>query len=119
MTDHFAEIGASDVKELVVINKADIADPLVIGRLQRAEPHSVVVSAHTGQGIAEAIKAVEADLPRPAVEFSALLPYTRGDLVNKIHQAGEIDSLEHTADGTLIKGRTSESLAGELAAYAV
>ena len=32
----FAEIGAADVPELVVINKADAADPLVLARLQRA-----------------------------------------------------------------------------------
>jgi len=115
----FAEIGASEVPEIVVINKADIADPLVLARLQRAEPHSVVVSARTGEGIEDAIRAVEADLPHPAVAFEALLPYSRGDLVNKIHQHGEIDSLEHTGDGTLVRGRATEALAGELAAYAV
>ncbi|GGU09833.1 GTPase HflX [Nocardioides albus] len=113
----FAEIGASEVPELVVINKADIADPLVIARLQRAEPHSVAVSAKTGEGIDAAIKAVETDLPRPGVEFSALVPYERGDLVNRIHQHGEIDHLEHTAEGTVVKGRANADLAGELAAY--
>ncbi|MFE7228276.1 GTPase HflX [Nocardioides sp. NPDC057577] len=113
----FAEIGASEVPELVVINKADISDPLVIARLLRAEPHSVAVSAKTGEGIDAAIKAVETDLPRPGVEFSALLPYERGDLVNRIHQHGEIDHLEHTAEGTVVKGRANADLAGELAAY--
>jgi GTPase len=115
----FAEIGAGDVPELVVINKIDAADPLVVQRLLREEPHSVAVSARTGEGIAEALAAVEADLPHPAVSFEALLPYSRGDLVNKIHQQGEIDEMEHTADGTLVKGRATEALAGELAAYAV
>ena len=113
----FAEIGAVDVPELVVINKADIADPLVIGRLLRAEPHSVAVSAKTGEGIDEAVKAVEADLPRPSVEFSALVPYERGDLVNRLHQQGEIDHLEHTGEGTMVKGRANADLAGELAVY--
>ncbi|MFD7073920.1 GTPase HflX [Nocardioides sp. NPDC059952] len=113
----FAEIGASEVPELVVINKADISDPLVIARLLRAEPHSVAVSAKTGEGVDAAIKAVETDLPRPGVEFSALLPYERGDLVNRIHQHGEIDHLEHTAEGTVVKGRANADLAGELAAY--
>ncbi|MEU4453149.1 GTPase HflX [Nocardioides sp. NPDC023903] len=113
----FAEIGASEVPELVVINKADISDPLVIARLLRAEPHSVAVSAKTGEGIDAAIKAVETDLPRPGVEFSALVPYERGDLVNRIHQHGEIDHLEHTAEGTVVKGRANADLAGELAAY--
>ena len=115
----FAEIGASQVPELVVINKADIADPLVVQRLQRAEPHSVAVSAKTGEGIEAAIAAVEADLPRPGVAFHVLLPYERGDLVNQVHQHGEIDALEHTAEGTEITGRANADLAGELAAYAI
>ncbi len=112
-----AEIGADKVPELVVINKADIADPLVIARLRQREPHSVVVSAKSGEGIAEALAAIEADLPRPAVEVAALLPYDRGDLLSRVHDNGEVISLEHTGDGTLLKARVNEALAGELAAY--
>ena len=114
-----ADIDATDVRELIVINKADAADPMVIARLQAREPHTVVVSAKTGQGIAEALARVEAELPRPAIEFEVLLPYSRGDLVDKIHRAGEIESIEHTADGSLVRGRASEALAGELTQYAV
>ncbi len=115
----FAEIGADKVPELIVINKADIADPLVIARLLQREPHSVVVSAATGEGIAEALTAVEADLPRPAVEVTALLPYERGDLLSRVHDHGEVVTLEHTGDGTLLRARVNESLAGELTAYVV
>jgi GTP-binding protein HflX len=114
-----AEIGADKVPELIVVNKADAADPMVIARVRQREPHSVVVSAKTGEGIAAALAVVESELPRPAVEFMALLPYERGDLINKLHQKGEIETLEHTGEGTLVKGRAHEDLAGELAAYAV
>ncbi len=114
-----ADIDAADVPEIVVVNKADAADPLVLARLRQHEPHSVVVSARTGAGIADALALIEADLPRPDVEFAALLPYERGDLVNRLHQHGEIDALEHTADGTRVSGRANADLAGELAAYAV
>ena len=112
-----AEIGADKVPELVVINKADVADPLVIARLRQREPHSVVVSAKSGEGIPEALAALEADLPRPAVEVVALLPYERGDLLSRVHDQGEVISLEHTGDGTMLKARVGEALAGELAAY--
>ena len=115
----FGEIGADRVPELVVINKSDAADPMVVARLRQREPHSVVVSARTGEGIADALSVIEGELPRPGVEFSALLPYERGDLINRLHQHGEIASMEHTADGTLVSGRANEDLAGELAAYAV
>jgi GTPase len=113
----FAEIGADKVPELVVINKADAADPMVVARLRQREPHSVVVSAKTGEGIAEALAQIEGELPRPGVEFEALLPYERGDLLNRIHTQGEVDHLEHTGDGTVVRGRVNESLAGELAPY--
>jgi GTP-binding protein HflX len=114
-----AEIGADKVPELVVINKADIADDLVLARLRQREPHSVVVSAQTGEGITEAIEAIEADLPHPQVDISALLPYDRGDLLSRVHENGEVLSVEHTGEGTLLTARVNESLAGELAAYAV
>ena len=114
-----ADVDAASVPELVVINKADAADPMVLARLQASEPHTVVVSAKTGQGIAEALAVIEGELPRPEVSFEALLPWSRGDLVDRLHKSGEIDLLEHTAEGTLVRGRAPESLAGELAAYAV
>ena len=95
-----------------MINKADAADPMVLARLRQREPHSVVVSAKTGEGIAEALAVVETELPRPDVEFQVLLPYERGDLINRLHQQGEIDSMEHTGDGTLVRGRANEDLAG-------
>lgn len=115
----FAEIGAGEVPELVVVNKADIADPLVVARLRQREPHVVVVSARTGEGVADVLAAVEAELPRPAEAFDALLPYDRGDLLNRIHEHGEIDHLEHTGEGTRVRGHAHSDLAGALAPYAV
>ena len=76
-----------------------------------------MVSAKTGEGIAEALARIEDELPRPGVEFEALLPYGRGDLLNRIHTSGEVEHLEHTGDGTVVRGRVNESLAGELAPY--
>ena len=77
----FAEVGASDVPEIIVINKADAADPLVLARLQRAEPHSIVVSARTGQGIDALRELVEGELPRPGcrVHGAAALRARRPD----------------------------------------
>jgi len=111
------EIGAGQVPELVVINKVDAADPLVIARIRSGEPHSVTVSARTGEGVADVLAAVEADLPRPAVELTALLPYSRGDLVNRIHEHGEVLSVDHTGDGTVVHARVNPDLAGELDSY--
>ncbi|MGW5652838.1 GTPase HflX [Streptomyces humi] len=111
------DVGATDVPEIVVINKADAADPLVLQRLLRVEKRSIAVSARTGQGIDELLALLDNDLPRPSVEIEALVPYTHGKLVARAHNEGEVLSEEHTAEGTLLKVRVHEELAADLAPY--
>ncbi|MFC5909053.1 GTPase HflX [Streptacidiphilus monticola] len=108
------EVGAQDVPEIVVINKADAADPLVLARLLRREPHAIAVSARTGDGIDELLKLVESELPRPSIEVEALVPYTEGGLVARVHRDGEVLATEHTAEGTLLRARVQAELAAEL-----
>jgi len=86
-----SDVGAADVKEVIVVNKADAADPEVLDRLMRHEKHCLVVSARTGQGIDALLDLVAAELPRPEIEVKAVLPYDRGDLVSRVH--GEADVL--------------------------
>jgi len=103
----------------VVVNKADAADPLVIKELLVNEPHAVVVSARTGEGIDELLLAIEADLPRPSERVDVVLPYSRGDLVNRVHETGEIETLSHEADGTHLAALVDAGLAYDLAPFAV
>ena len=114
-----ADVEAADVKEVVVINKADAAEPEVLDRLRRAERHSVVVSARTGEGLEELRRLIAEELPQPDIEVTVVVPYSRGDLVSRIHERGEILTSEHRADGTLLRARVDPSLAEELTAYAV
>jgi GTP-binding protein HflX len=114
-----ADIDASNVPELVVINKADVADPLVVARLLRREPHSVVVSAVTGEGIEELLTAIESELPRPSTEVDVLVPYDRGDLVARVHRHGEVLKREDEPDGTRLRARVTADLAETLAPYAL
>lgn len=114
-----SDVGATDVKEVIVINKADVADPEVIDRLTRAEKHSVVVSARTGAGFEELLDLIADELPKPDIRVDVLLPYDRGDLVSRVHSEGEVLASEHTADGTRVQAKVTPTLEGELAAYAV
>ncbi|MFD4787804.1 GTPase HflX [Streptomyces sp. NPDC058459] len=111
------EVGATGVPEIVVINKADAADPLVLQRLLRVEKRSIAVSARTGLGLEELLALIDDELPRPSVEIEALVPYTQGKLVARAHTEGEVLSEEHTAEGTLIKVRVHAELAADLAPY--
>ncbi|MCW2912490.1 MAG: GTP-binding protein HflX [Actinomycetia bacterium] len=113
------EIDAGSVKELVVINKADAADPLALARLQRREPHSVVVSARTGAGLDELLAAIERELPVLDREVHVLLPYGRGDLVTRMHVQGEVYTQDHTGDGTALHARVPLGLYSELERFTV
>jgi GTP-binding protein HflX len=115
--DVLADIDAHDVPELVVVNKADVADPLVLARLLRRERHSVVVSARTGQGFGELLAAIDRDLPRPDRELEVVIPYDRGDLVARIHATGEVLATEHRDEGSWLRARVGPALAAELEAY--
>ena len=115
----FREIGAHDVRELVVVNKVDAADEVVLGRLRRHEKHVVFVSAKTGEGLNDLVAAMERELPRPEIDVVVLLPYSRGDLVSKLHDDADILGEEHTGEGTRVTARVKPELAAELAAYTV
>jgi GTP-binding protein HflX len=113
------EIGAGDVAELVVINKADAADPIELKALELREPHTVVISARTGAGLDELAAAIEAALPQRDREVSAVVPYVRGDLVSRAHQEGEVLALRHGAAGTELTARVPPDLAAEIDSIAV
>jgi GTP-binding protein HflX len=110
--------GAMDVPEVIVLNKIDVADPEVIARLRSREIHSIVVSAHTGEGIDELEALITDQLPRPGIQVDLVIPYHRGDLVSRVHGEGDILTEEHTPDGTALRARVGEGLASELRAAA-
>ncbi len=114
----FVEIGAVDVPEIVVVNKIDAADPLVLSRLQRREPRSVLVSARSGAGLPELVALLTAELPRPHIDVRVLVPYSRGDLVARAHADGEVLSVDHRPEGTLLTARVPSPLAAALEPYA-
>jgi GTP-binding protein HflX len=109
-----ADIDALRVPEQLVFNKIDTADPEMLLRLRRLAPDALFVSAHTGEGIDKLQAVVDDRLPRPDVEVTVLVPYERGDLVARIHEAGEVLSTDHLAEGTLVNARVNSDLAATL-----
>ena len=114
-----AEVGGDQIKEIIVVNKADIADPEVLDRLRRHERHCVTVSARTGAGLAELRALIDDELPKPDIEVEVLVPYDRGDLISRLHEEGEILESEHVAEGTRLRAKVTPTMEPDLAAYAV
>ena len=106
--------GADEVAELLVYNKADIADPETLLRLRGRREPSIEVSALTGAGIEELLETVGRMLPRRPVHVDVTLPYSRGDLVNEAHREGEVLSEAHEGDGYHLVADVSNSLAARI-----
>lgn len=106
--------GADDIRELIILSKADLADPVDLAALRSRYQDSIVVSAKTGEGIEELKERISELLPRPTVSVSLTVPFDRGDLVSRVHSEGEIVSQEYSEDGTVISALVSPDLANEL-----
>jgi len=109
-----ADIDAQNIAELVVINKADAADPYVVNRIKLYEKNSIAISALTGEGIDELVAMIEAQLPHPQLDIKATIPYDRGDLLARAYREGNVLSRTDTEVGTVIVAKVPEPLANVL-----
>ncbi len=108
------DIGGEGIPEIIALNKVEIAQPETIRAVLREEPTAVKISVHTGFGIEDLTRLIEASLPRPKIEIYTLIPFNRGDLLNRVHETGEVISIEHTEAGTKVRARVDDALAAKL-----
>jgi GTP-binding protein HflX len=105
---------AKPAPELVVVNKIDAAGDLALAKLRRALPGAVFVSATTGEGL-DQLRGRLGELVEPTdVTVDVTIPYHRGDLIARMHDAGRVDATEHTDAGTRIKAQVPAALAAGL-----
>jgi GTP-binding protein HflX len=90
-----SEITGNDVPELLAFNKSDIA-PDHAARLAARYPGSVAISANSGAGVDELLRAVADRLRALTTVVVLVVPYDRGDVLAAIHREGEV--LVETAD---------------------
>ena len=117
IVDVLRESDAPAPPELLVVNKIDAADPVTLTQLRALLTDAKFVSAHTGEGIEE-LRATLAELVSPPeLEIEVLVPYSRGDLVARIHADGRLLDSSHEADGTLVRAKVPPALAAALDEY--
>ena len=112
-----AEIG-SKAPQLLVFNKMDVANHDQLVQLRARCGSGLEVAVATGAGLAALELAIESALPELAVDFVGLIPYDRGELLNRIHRTGKISRLEHRAGGTYVEARVSIALAAQISQFA-
>ena len=100
--DVIGEVGARDIPEIVVFNKADLADDAQRLLLRGLEPRAVFVSARTGEGVDELQAAIAAALPAPELEVTLLVPYDQGGVISRLHLTGRVKSTDYEEAGTRV-----------------
>ncbi|ADD44208.1 GTPase HflX [Stackebrandtia nassauensis] len=113
------DVGADAVPEVLVVNKIDRAGSEALLTLRTDWPDAVFVSAHTGEGVDKLRDVIEERLPRPAVPLLVCVPYVRGDLAARVRQRGQVRSIDHRGDGTVMDVLVDEALAAELAPFVI
>ena len=108
-----AQLGADATPCLRVYNKCDVFH----GLLPR-ERDSVCVSARTGEGIADLLKALSGILDRGKRRAVFLFPFDRGALVQAVHDEAAVLRTEYTETGTRMEAIVQPELWARVQQYA-
>ncbi|MFF1878761.1 GTPase HflX [Leifsonia sp. NPDC058230] len=117
--DVIGEVGARELPEIVVFNKADLISPDDRLVLRGLEPGAIFASARTGEGIDEVLAAIARLLPDTSIEIELVVPYDRGDLISALHERGRVLSTEYVEDGTRVTARIQPEFESVFEAFAV
>ncbi len=94
------EIGASSVPELLAVNKADRS--CEAARLAASFPGAVCVSAKTGEGNDELVRAIGDRLRMADTVVELAIPWGRGDVLAAVHREGEVVEQHDGEDATRV-----------------
>ncbi|MGV0341067.1 GTPase HflX [Corynebacterium mastitidis] len=119
IADIVRETGAQAPPEVIVVNKIDAADPVALAELRHVLEDVVFVSAVTGEGIGELESRIELFLNTLDSHVVLEIPFTRGELVSRVHEFGTVLGEEYTSGGTRIDVRLPHRLAEELREFTV
>jgi GTP-binding protein HflX len=111
------EIGASEIPQLVVFNKIDIAEEPAA--LLRAYEGSMSASAETGEGAEELLNAIADRLAITNEMTDVLVPFDRGDIIAELHRSGQVLSEQATEKGMKYRARLDTFSAGRMSEFVV
>jgi GTPase len=101
-----AEIDADHIPVLSVLNKIDqLSDPAKARQTLETFPNATAISALTGEGIGDLLKAINELLYDTYVDVTLRLPYQQGQLISLFHESGQVEQIEHGRGGVMIHGK--------------
>jgi GTP-binding protein HflX len=117
--DVLTEIGADEVPRFLVVGKADLIDEGRRLELANRHPDAALVSAVTGEGVAELTDRIEEEFARRLVDVELLIPYSEGGRLAELHAlAGDL-TREDTAEGVRVDVRLPAPVAARFSPFAL
>ena len=108
--DTLRDLDALNIPKIYVYNKSDLRDKdLTIKNTPGSE--TVFISARTGYGIDDLLNGLQTIFNTGNRIIETVIPYTAGDLINRIHNEAEVITESHEEDGTHIKADCPAALA--------
>ena len=98
--DVLAQIGAQDIKRIVVFNKSDLLEADELDGMRMRFPDALFVSAQTGEGIDGLIGAIAQAAAESDAVLDLLVPYANGDVVSLAHARCQVLKEAYTEAGT-------------------
>ena len=125
-----ADLGADQTPQLLVLNKRDLLTPAhgdeaTIARRLLAEttaqpeiPKSVAVSAKTGEGFPELLRAIDALLPLdPVTTVRFRIPHSDGSAMHMLHEYARVVERKYAEEYSEVVAETPESVRRRLARF--
>jgi GTP-binding protein HflX len=115
--DVLEEIGAGDQQRLLVLNKVDALEEEGRRALGFRHPEGLMVSALTGEGIAELGDRIAHEFDKALVDLELLVPFNEGGTLSELHHlAGDLER-EDTPEGVKVAVRLPRPVAARFARY--
>lgn len=113
------EIDAGHIPSILVMNKLDrLEDRQEALDLVRDIPATVVgISAKTGEGIPDLLRAIKEELYEKFIPISVRLPFDQGQLISLFHEQGQVEVTEHSRSGVVIEGNIPGRLLARFQPY--
>ncbi|MFO7974939.1 MAG: GTPase HflX [Candidatus Hydrogenedentota bacterium] len=113
------EIEVGEKPTVLVLNKMDIASPRQAHELERRFGKGVRVSARTGEGVDELLRAIDAKLTPQLCRVQLRIPQHKGGVVARIHDAGRVLRQEYEDNMVVLEAEIDPVLRSQMAEYIV
>jgi len=113
------EIEVGEKPTVLVLNKMDIATPMQAHELERRFGKGLRVSAWTGAGMEELLRAIDAKLSPQRCRVQLRIPQDKGGVVARIHEAGRVLRQEYEDNIVVLDVEIDPVLRHQVAEYIV